>query len=319
MDKDIDYVIAVAECKSISKASELLFISQPSLSRYISKLEQQLGLLLFRRNPDGIQLTEAGEIYLAYAKEIRGLRSTMDRKLHQLYEETTHNIRVCMTLNSSFLTTNEMSDKFHKKYPECKLEFSNVMSKDIPFMLKERRYNFAVGPDLSGVEGLVFDRICTDYLVLAVPRTYDFDSLAEEKEGFIYPWLDVSKVKDADFIFQEETCMVRKAINNLLGDIQVTIIPKFVVSNSVLAIQAAERQLGCSFLSETFLSYVMYKKNLKYYCVGREEKYTESGILSLREKVFTPQEKYCISVIKNMLHREKEDIRKEIITINYDE
>ena len=39
MERDIDYVIAVAECGSISQAAEMLYISQPSLSRYISSLE----------------------------------------------------------------------------------------------------------------------------------------------------------------------------------------------------------------------------------------------------------------------------------------
>ena len=47
--KSFTYVLAVAECKSISKAAELLYISQPSLSRFISSLEQELGILLFER------------------------------------------------------------------------------------------------------------------------------------------------------------------------------------------------------------------------------------------------------------------------------
>ena len=50
--KSFTYVLAVAECKSISKAAELLYISQPSLSRFISSLEQELGILLFERKSD---------------------------------------------------------------------------------------------------------------------------------------------------------------------------------------------------------------------------------------------------------------------------
>lgn len=66
--KSFTYVLAVAECKSISKAAELLYISQPSLSRFISSLEQELGILLFERKSNGISLTEAGEIYVEYGK-----------------------------------------------------------------------------------------------------------------------------------------------------------------------------------------------------------------------------------------------------------
>ena len=45
--KSFTYVLAVAECKSISKAAELLYISQPSLSRFISSLEQNILYDLF--------------------------------------------------------------------------------------------------------------------------------------------------------------------------------------------------------------------------------------------------------------------------------
>lgn len=48
--KDIMYVLTAAECKSISRAAEILYISQPALSRYISKLERELGLALFERS-----------------------------------------------------------------------------------------------------------------------------------------------------------------------------------------------------------------------------------------------------------------------------
>ena len=70
MERDIDYVIAVAECRSISQAAEVLYISQPSLSRYLSNLENELGFSLFVRTINGTELTEAGKIYLKYAKAV---------------------------------------------------------------------------------------------------------------------------------------------------------------------------------------------------------------------------------------------------------
>lgn len=85
MDKDITYVIAVAECRNIHKAAEKLYISQPSLSRYILRIEQKLGMPLFHRKNNGIELTKAGEIYVAYAKEILLLRRNMEKELRNLH------------------------------------------------------------------------------------------------------------------------------------------------------------------------------------------------------------------------------------------
>ena len=66
MDRSIDYVIAVAECKSISQAAEMLYISQPSLSRYLSNLENELGCRLFTRSKSGMKLTPEGRTFYSY-------------------------------------------------------------------------------------------------------------------------------------------------------------------------------------------------------------------------------------------------------------
>ena len=59
-EKDYQYTLAVAKCKSFSRAADLLYISQPVLSRYIAALEKELGVTLFDRSASPIRLTSAG-------------------------------------------------------------------------------------------------------------------------------------------------------------------------------------------------------------------------------------------------------------------
>ena len=66
------YVSMAAECGSFTKAAEKLFITQPALSSYISKLEEELGVRLFDRSVTPLGLTYAGEKYLAYAEIFSG-------------------------------------------------------------------------------------------------------------------------------------------------------------------------------------------------------------------------------------------------------
>ena len=116
MDRSIDYVIAVAECKSISQAAEMLYISQPSLSRYLSNLENELGVNLFVRTLNGTELTAAGKIYLEYAKEIKLLKETMNSKLKELKREKKSRIRIGMPLNAASLAAFDVV-----KEVECEL------------------------------------------------------------------------------------------------------------------------------------------------------------------------------------------------------
>lgn len=63
--KELDYFIAIAEEKSISKAAERLFMAQSSLSQFLSILENNVGSKLFIRTSRGVRLTQEGELMLS--------------------------------------------------------------------------------------------------------------------------------------------------------------------------------------------------------------------------------------------------------------
>ena len=65
--KELNYLIAIAEEKSISKAAERLYMAQSSLSQFLQTLESRLDSKLFVRTSRGVRLTEAGTIMLKYA------------------------------------------------------------------------------------------------------------------------------------------------------------------------------------------------------------------------------------------------------------
>lgn len=304
MNRDIDYVIAIAECGSISKAADVLHISQPSLSRYVSKLESELGLQLFVRKPDGIMLTDAGELYVSHAKEIRGLEKTLERKLYQMKEMVhVHRIRVCMALNVGSLSTWETMEKFKSRFPECQLEFLQVMSRDIGRLLEEGSCDLGIGPDVCDHTRYDWQLINQERLILLTPRRCCLDSLAKKREGFSFPWIDLKALdlEKIDFIMQDKGTNIRLCIEHVLEVIRVEITPKLEVTGSLLAIQAVERQLGCAFISESFLPYVTQPDGLNFYCVGPEDFYTVSGVIFDKGRKLGQEEKYLISQIKKAL------------------
>lgn len=68
--QQLKYVIEVAKSRSISKASQNLFISQPSLSNALKELEKELGINIFLRTNKGIVITPEGTEFLRYARQI---------------------------------------------------------------------------------------------------------------------------------------------------------------------------------------------------------------------------------------------------------
>mgnify|MGYP005875866277 CR=1 FL=1 len=69
------YVLTIAEEKSITRAAQRLYLTQPSLSLSLKALEEELGTPLFTRGPDGLEPTYAGSLFCAWAAETRKRRS----------------------------------------------------------------------------------------------------------------------------------------------------------------------------------------------------------------------------------------------------
>ncbi|MDP4096586.1 LysR family transcriptional regulator [Paenibacillus sp. P96] len=80
--RQLQYALQIASERNFSRAAEKLHIAQPSLSQQLSKLEKELGVLLFHRNTSAVELTHAGEVFVEKAQKIvdavEVLRQEMD-------------------------------------------------------------------------------------------------------------------------------------------------------------------------------------------------------------------------------------------------
>lgn len=68
--QQLKYVSYIADCGSISKAAEIAYISQPSLSASLKELEKEIGIEIFKRNNRGLTITAKGSDFLSYARQV---------------------------------------------------------------------------------------------------------------------------------------------------------------------------------------------------------------------------------------------------------
>jgi len=113
----IEYVIAIAEEGSLNKAAEKLFISQPSLSQRLKKLEDELGTELFRRENSGLVITDAGRVYINGGRSILQIKQEAMAKLSSMDQSQTDVIRFgCATSHAL-----EAIPQFRAEYPDMLL------------------------------------------------------------------------------------------------------------------------------------------------------------------------------------------------------
>ena len=78
--KQLKYIIAVADAGSITEASKKLFIAQPSLTASIQELEKEYNITIFSRSKKGIKLTNEGEEFLGYARQVLDQLNLIDER-----------------------------------------------------------------------------------------------------------------------------------------------------------------------------------------------------------------------------------------------
>lgn len=78
------YAIQIASERNFSRAAEKLHIAQPSLSQQISKLEKELGVLLFKRSTNSVELTYAGSVFVQKAQQIVDMTEQLQREMEDI-------------------------------------------------------------------------------------------------------------------------------------------------------------------------------------------------------------------------------------------
>lgn len=114
-------VLQVAQDGTFSLAAQHLFISQPSLSQCIKKIESELGAPLFDRSQTPVALTEAGQLYVRQAREMQRLHRELVARTADLAGLRTGSLSIGSSRTRSSCYLMKPLLEFHKKFPGIKL------------------------------------------------------------------------------------------------------------------------------------------------------------------------------------------------------
>ncbi|SDW60023.1 LysR family transcriptional regulator [Paenibacillus sp. CF384] len=167
--RQLQYVIQIAKEKNFSRAAEKLHIAQPSLSQQLSKLEKEIGVLLFRRTTNSVELTHAGAVFVDKAQNI------LDNieQLKQELDDLAHMRKGKLVVGSLSITGSHVLPTvlpiFNKRYPEIEV----VLVEDTPSKLEQLTASGQTDLSLLALPlfepSLEWVPIIEEEIVLAVP------------------------------------------------------------------------------------------------------------------------------------------------------
>ncbi|WP_379130502.1 LysR family transcriptional regulator [Paenibacillus sp. sgz500958] len=144
MFDDLDIFAAVVEHSSLNRASRQLNLSQPALSRKISKLEERLGVPLFNRFGKRLELTEVGRLTYTYALEQRQQRSRFLEALSKFKEGEPVLVTLGASLTTLQTTLPPMINAYMEKYPAAELKLITGKTHEIVSAVSEGKCDVGI-------------------------------------------------------------------------------------------------------------------------------------------------------------------------------
>lgn len=141
--RSIRYLLAVAEHHSFTRAAEVLYVSQPTLSQQIKQLEDLLDVQLLDRSGRAVRLTAAGEVYLHHARRALGELDAAKRAIHELQDLSRGSLRLGMTPITDYLAI-PLLDHFNARYPGITVSTLEMPQNDITIALAEDRVDIGI-------------------------------------------------------------------------------------------------------------------------------------------------------------------------------
>lgn len=175
--RTVAYFLEVAQKKSFTKAAQSLHISQPTLSKQIRLLEEELGCELFERKPRSVVLTDRGKAFLVWAKKINAMTENVLEEF-QHYDEELHGVlRLGLTEQAlSFFET--PLQNFMSRYPKVQIELLTLPYAGIHARMRADKLSFAAFVEPCDLE------------------SYDYFTLPEKKPWGVLIRRNSSLVKD---------------------------------------------------------------------------------------------------------------------------
>lgn len=137
------YFCEVCRCGSVTRASENLHVSQPSVSIGIRELEEGYGMNLFYREKKRLVLTEEGEFFYQKALEILDMVNDLDRKMNQLAQKETPLLIGVPPMISIFLFS-PLINRFYRQYPDAHVEMREHGTLDAEKLVESEQLDLAI-------------------------------------------------------------------------------------------------------------------------------------------------------------------------------
>ncbi len=285
----IFYEIACA--KSISKASDILHISQPALTKQIQNLENYLNSKLFIRTQKGVLLTSVGERILKDVKNGLNALELAEKKINSLNNLTEGTIRlgISTTLAKSFLMPYIRA--FHQKHSKIVFEISTDPTSTLKKELKRGHLDFIIAKFPL--------KINDDLEYIKINYLHDIFIVSKDYQELINKSVSLQELANYPILLQKQPSSSRDYIEDYCSKNNIKLKSIMEIASSNLLIDFAKIGYGIGVVTKEYVQKELEKEELFEINIEPQIKKREFGIIMLKDNYLSKSSNEFINTLIN--------------------
>lgn len=269
----------VAEVGNITRASELLNISQPAVTKHIKNLEQQLGNPLFIRTKRGVVLNEFGGKLFLKVKQALSLLEEAEKEISQYKTMNmgTIKIGISTTLVKKYLL--KYIEEFHLLYPNIVIDIYTDPTKDLIKKLKSGMIDFIIGKFPQNRD------LDLEYVKLGETK-YIFVG-GNQYKNLSNHFISANELVKYPLLLQKSPSNSRENVEQYFKKNKIHVEPKMSIASSNLLIDFITMNYGIGYVTKLYVNDLLQSKILHEIPIHPSPDKIDYGIILLKNNILT--------------------------------
>ena len=275
--KNPEYFLAIVKERSISKAADRLYLSQPYLSQYLAKLESNLGVTLLDRSHTPLRLTPAGELFYAYLERQDYLDRQLESDLRTLQSQKPQQLHIGVSTWRGSILLPDILPRFVQFYPEVQ-----VVLHEAPV------------PQLGNLAA----SSVTDFCLMHIPSDLtdlSYELVMHER----IPFGDLRRLEKERLMMLPEDWRLSKLLYNMFSVQSVEPVNILTTTNNTTAINLVAENMGFTFLQESGIRRTPYMDRLSFFTVGEPPLTSPMALVYKKNGFLSPAARTFMNLIKD--------------------
>jgi len=281
--------IDIAREKSITKGAEQNAVSQSAASQQIDELERSLGTELLNRRTRPLAVTEAGELYLDFCRDVLRRKEQFESAIGRWKRNIEGRIHVACIYSVGLAHMSRLEARFHRDHPEAQIEIEYLRPEKVYDAVLEERADLGLVSYPEAGKNIKVIPWMEEVMVVATPRDHPLSA-----NTFLAP----KQLEGANFVAFDGDLPISRELKRFLRKhgVKVNVVMSF--DNAVMIKEAVALGSGISILPERAIQEEIAEEKLLAIPIESPGLFRPLGVIHHRKKHFNRASRAFLEVLK---------------------